>query len=168
MQSLKASKCDVPAQCQLSRTLASADFADAYVALNPAPERAAMAIWLDTVRRTPAWVERAMDLRNAVVRRLGLKDLGNLAGFDPLKAGQEYRVGDRVGIFSVRHVSADEIVLGDSDKHLDVNLSLLKVDGGARVVISTVVHVHNTLGHVYMLFVKPMHRLIAPTVLSRI
>ncbi|MFV0678882.1 DUF2867 domain-containing protein [Ottowia sp.] len=164
----KASKCAVPPQCRLNPTLHSADFADAYQAANPQPARSAMAIWLDTVRRTPAWVERAMDARNAVVRRLGLKDLGNLSSFEPLKADHDYRVGDRVGIFTVRHIAVDEVILGDSDKHLDVALSLLKMDDGARVVVSTVVHVHNRLGHAYMALVKPMHRLIAPAVLSRI
>ena len=168
MPSRKASKCDIPSQCWLRPELADADFADAYSVMNPDRDRSAMTIWLHTVRRTPAWVERAMDLRNAVVSRLGLKDLGRLAGFDKKKPADAYRVGDRIGIFTVHHVSSDEIVLGDADKHLDVRLSLIKLDGGARVVITTVVHVHNLLGRVYMAFVKPMHRLIAPAVLSRI
>ena len=164
----EASKCAVPAQCRLHADLVGADFADAYSIMNPDSDRSAIAIWLQTVRHTPAWVERAMDLRNAVVRRLGLKDLGRLAGFDKEKPADAYRVGDRLGIFTVHHVSSDEIVLGDADKHLDVQLSLMKLDGGARVVLTTVVHVHNLLGHVYMAFVKPMHRQIAPAVLSRI
>lgn len=39
---------------------------------------------------------------------------------------------------------------------------------GARVVMSTVAHVKNCLGHLYMFFVKPMHRIIAPGLLSKI
>ncbi|HEY8706862.1 MAG TPA: DUF2867 domain-containing protein [Burkholderiaceae bacterium] len=33
--------------------------------------------------------------------------------------------------------------------------------------VSTVVHIHNLLGRVYMLFVAPVHRLIVPAVLGR-
>jgi hypothetical protein len=45
---------------------------------------------------------------------------------------------------------------------------VLKQDGGRKVTTSTVVHIHNMLGHVYMFFVAPAHRIIAPTVLSRL
>ena len=127
-----------------------------------------MAIWLDTVRQTPAWVERMMGLRNAVVSRLGLKNLGNLSSFSPLKAAEDYREGDRVGIFSILHISDNEIILGDSDKHLDVQLSLYKTAQDAKVVLSTVVHIHNRLGRIYMLFVTPVHRMIVPAVLAKI
>jgi hypothetical protein len=36
------------------------------------------------------------------------------------------------------------------------------VDGRLQLVVSTVVHEHNWLGWVYMLFVGPAHKVIAP------
>jgi hypothetical protein len=46
-------------------------------------------------------------------------------------------------------------------------VSLLKT-ADRKVIVSTVVHIHNALGRLYMLFVKPAHCVIAPAVLARI
>jgi Protein of unknown function (DUF2867) len=165
---MKARLACVPEQSVLQSSLHSASFFDAYEVENPQAERSPLAIWLDTVQKTPRWVNQSMALRNAVVGRLGLKHAGDLSSFDFSKKAQDYRVGDRVGIFTVYEISENEVVMGEVDKHLDVRLSLFKSDQGARVVVSTVVHVKNWLGHLYMFFVKPMHRIIAPTVLSKI
>ena len=158
----------VPEQSVLQPSLHDASFFDAYEVENPQAERSALAIWLDIVQKTPRWVNQSMALRNAVVARLGLKHAGVLSSFDFFKKAQDYQVGDRVGIFTVYAISDTEVIMGEDDKHLDVRLSLFKSDHGARVVDSTVVHVKNWLGHLYMFFVKPMHRIIAPTVLSKI
>jgi hypothetical protein len=158
----------VPEQSVLQPSLHDASFFDAYEVENPQVERSALAIWLDTVQKTPRWVNQSMALRNAVVARLGLKHAGDLSSFDFSKKAQDYQVGDRVGIFTVYAISENEVIMGEVDKHLDVRLSLFKSEQGARVVVSTVVHVKNWLGHLYMFFVKPMHRIIAPTVLSKI
>ncbi|QTD47420.1 DUF2867 domain-containing protein [Ottowia testudinis] len=158
----------VPEQSVLQSSLRDAHFYDAYSVSDPHADRSALQIWLETVSRTPAWVETAMTLRNAVVARLGLKHLGGLSDFSATKPAASYAVGDRVGIFTIRHLSDQEIVLGDDDKHLHVRLSLFKDAAQERVVVSTVVHIHNLLGHAYMFFVKPMHRIIAPSVLAKI
>lgn len=58
----------------------------------------------------------------------------------------------------------------DDDKHLIVQLSVLKQthdDTHDKLTLSTVVHIHNTLGRVYMVFVGPAHKVIAPAVLRR-
>lgn len=63
-------------------------------------------------------------------------------------------------------------MLGDSDKRLDVVISIFKNTAHANEIpsisITTVVHVHNLLGRVYMLPVTPLHKLIAPAVLNRV
>lgn len=66
-------------------------------------------------------------------------------------------------------ISDDEIILGDSDKHLDVKVSVCKIaqDGRQSVAVTTVVHIHNLLGRIYMLFVAHVHRLIVPASLVR-
>ena len=158
----------VPELSALQPSLHNASFFDAYEVENAQTERSALAIWLDTVKKTPHWINQMMVLRNAVVARFGLKHDGDLSSFDFTKRSQDYRVGDRVGIFTVYEISDNEVVMGETDKHLNVCLSLYKKDQGSRVVVSTVVHVKNWLGHAYMFFVKPMHRIIAPAVLSKI
>ena len=106
-----------------------------------------------------------MALRNRVVSPFGLKNLGGMSRIDAAKKESEYKPGDRVGIFTLISRSANEVLLGDKDKHLDVVVSVHKrVEGesGATVVtVTTVVHVKNWLGRLYMLPVAPAHRVIA-------
>ncbi len=107
-----------------------------------------------------------MALRNRMVGLVGLKDLGHLGALGAGKAASEYSVGDRVGIFSLLYLTPDEVLLGDSDKHLDVVLSVCKAPQG-EVSVTTVVHVHNWLGRLYMLPVTPLHKIIVRAMLKR-
>ena len=40
--------------------------------------------------------------------------------------------------------------------------------GGTTVYVSTVVHIHNAMGRLYMFFVAPAHRIIAPATMARL
>ena len=161
-----------PAGSRAAHLIDGADFWDAWSVPAAQPELPALDQFLKAVRATPRWVEACMSLRNRVVAQLGLKDLGGLGHIDATASGQSFRVGERVGIFTLFDNTADEAVLGDSDKHLDVRLSVHRLhtpgQPGAVVTITTAVHVKNTLGRLYMLPVKPMHRLIAPAVMRAI
>lgn len=161
-------KIAVPIQSQLHALSADADFQDAYQLDGlPATTQSALQLWLQHIVKTPRWVETMMRLRNALVARLGLKNLGELSAIDPAKPANAYRVGERLGIFTILNISHDELVLGDFDQHLNVRVSLLVQNLGQTVTVSTLVHEHNLLGRLYMLFVKPMHRLIAPAMLKK-
>lgn len=115
--------------------------------------------------RTPGWVERLMDLRNAVVRRLGLKDVGRLG--QPQLEREAVALGERLGPFTVYAQSETEVVFGEKDRHLDVFISVSRRSEGAETVVyvTTSVVIHNVLGRLYMLLVGPAHRVIAPAVL---
>lgn len=158
---------DVPPSSRISLELKGAHFFDAYEMPLAHNGQSALDIYLKVVARTPSWVNFLMATRNRIVAFLGLKNLGHLGGVNPAKKPCDYRVGDRVGIFTLRSISDDEIILGDSDKHLDVKVSICKLAGQDRqsVAVTTVVHIHNLLGRIYMLFVAPVHRLIVPATL---
>jgi hypothetical protein len=68
------------------------------------------------------------------------------------KPATAYRVGDRLGIFRIFAETEKELLLGINDRHLDLRVSVLKSErnGLPNYVVSTVVHVHNWLGHIYM------------------
>lgn len=156
----------LPESCQLAAAQHDADFADAHETLVPASRLSAAAIYCALMAQTPGWVDALMKLRNRVVQPLGLKDLGALSGVTVRAAVP----GQRLGIFEVVSVSSSELVLQDDDKHLRVQLSVLKQPHDAahdKLTISTVVHTHNTLGRIYMAFVRPAHRVIAPAVTRR-
>lgn len=155
-----------PDGSQASLRLPGAYFHDCYRIAAPATGDSALETYLHVVRQTPGWVNRLMAMRNWMVGLVGLKNLGHLGALGAGKQASEYRVGDRVGIFSLLYLSPDEVLLGDSDKHLDVVLSICKAPQGA-VSVTTVVHVRNWLGRLYMLPVAPLHKIIVRSMLKR-
>lgn len=166
----RAFPCPVPPQSAINARLAGAYFHDCHGIAVADTQPMALSHFLAALARSPVWVNTLMTLRNKMVRLAGLKDLGGLGGFDPSKPAHAYQPGDRVGIFTLISNSENEALLGDDDKHLEVVLSVFKQprnDGSALVTVTTVVYVHNALGRLYMLPVKPLHKLIAPAVLSR-
>jgi Protein of unknown function (DUF2867) len=106
-----------------------------------------------------------MRVRNRVVGYVGLKNLGGLSQLQLNKRSSEYVAGERVGIFTLISKTDDEVLLGDDDKHLRVVVSVHKGMGAADsapvVTVTTVVHVKNWLGRLYMVPVAPAHRVIA-------
>jgi len=163
-------KTNTPSKSEIKKFTNNAYYCDAYNASVVINEKTALDIYLDMVKSTPEWVNVLMSLRNKAVSMVGLKNLGHLGEIERSKLGKSYKVGDRVGIFSVLFLSDEEVILGESDKHLDVKLSVYK--GGENkpntVFVTTVVHIHNTLGRLYMLFVTPLHKLIAPAMLKKL
>lgn len=160
---------DVPSSSGMAKQLQGADFFDSYEMRLAHGGRPALEIYLDVIRATPGWFDFLMATRNRIVSLLGLKDLGHVGELAQGKEASAYQVGDRIGIFSLLSASDDEVILGDSDKHLDVKVSFYKLTNGAQksVAVSTVVHIHNLLGRVYMFFVAPLHQRIVPAVLAR-
>ena len=157
----------IPAGSDIARHTPGAYFADAFSTPFAAAHTPALQIYLDQIADMPPWVSRMMLLRNKIVQLVGLKDLGGFA----LQPGQsrQPQAGDRIGIFTLLSVRDEEIVLGDTDKHLDVWLSVRRPgpEHPGQLVVSTVVKVHNGLGRFYMFFVGPMHKRIVPAVLAR-
>ena len=160
---------DVPNNSEISRHLHGAYFFDCYEMPVEFGSKSALEIYLDVVAKTPQWVNTLMTIRNRAVTLVGLKDLGRLSDIKPSKSAGDYKVGDRIGIFSLLFLSDKEIILGDSDKHLEARVSVCKLAEGARhsVAVSTVVHIHNMLGRIYLFFVVPVHKIIVPAMLSR-
>ncbi len=159
---------DIPPSCRLAADVEGSYFHDAFEIELDTTGRSAMSLYLAAASLTPKWVDALMSVRNRMVSLVGLKNLGTLSALDPHKPASAYKVGERVGIFTLLHVSDDEVVLGDADKHLHVKVSVCRVTQGVRqtVVVSNVVCVHNTLGKVYMFFVEPIHKRITPAMMA--
>lgn len=134
-------------------SLPGADFADAYcvrVTRQPLDARRVSAL---TFSQPPQWVSALMAARNSAMGKLGYK-------------APELRKG-----FPVLRESADEVVSGLDDGHLDFRV-LTKVeataDGGSRITLTTVVLTHNRLGRIYLTIIKPFHKLIVRNMLRGI
>ena len=112
------------------------------------------------------WVSGLMTVRDLAVSGFGLKTIKRLKSLNPEAAK------DRVGIFKIYSKRHHEIILGEDDKHLDFRLSVYLVAQGEttignRLVLSTVVHCHNLLGHAYIVAIEQFHRLIVKSSLRR-
>lgn len=166
----KPTLCDIPSGAYIVHSLPHNDFADCYQFDDLWPDIDALETYLTLVAHSPGWMNALMAMRNQVVRLVGLKHLGNLSTMVNRKPPSAYREGDRVGIFSLKHLQSNEVILFDDDKHLRVELSLLKhtVDGKPVVSLSTVVHNHNRLGRFYMAIVGPVHSFIVPRMLAQV
>jgi hypothetical protein len=160
---------EVPNNSEISRYIPGAYFYDSYELPIESASSSALEIYLGVVAKTPQWVNTLMTIRNRAVTLVGLKNLGHLSDIKSSKSASDYKVGDRIGIFSLLFLSENEIILGDSDKHLEARVSVCKLAEGTRnsIAVSTVVHVHNMLGRVYLFFVVPVHRIIVPAMLRR-
>lgn len=158
----------VPSESVLRPSLADASFHDAYSAPLSDGTLSPTEIFLRTSRATPGWVETLMSIRNRIVRQLGLKDVGAMNG-ETRKPASEYQVGDRLGIFTIMGKTEQELLLGIDDSHLDVRVSVLKPAGKSSLsyVVSTVVHVHNWLGRIYMAPVGRIHPFIVRAMMRR-
>jgi len=150
-----------PAHSLLDSFLEGCDFHDSYEVALDDPTETPSQLFARAIRATPAWVDRAMAVRDRLVSLVGLKTVGAMGARRP-PAGTPPRMGDAFGIFTVLAANADELLLGIDDKHLDVRVSVTRrVDpNGARAVVTTAVRNHNWLGRLYMIPVARIHPLV--------
>ena len=152
-----------PTACSVLRAqLPGADFVHACQATTRRDGRSALQAYRDMAATIPGWFDGLMALRNRGMRLLGMKHLGSLRAVQDVEDPQP---GQRRGIFTLRALDDDAIVLDDDDRHLRVQLALQWQ--GDVLEVATVVHTHNTFGRVYMLPVAPVHRLIVPHLLEK-
>ena len=114
----------------------------------------------------PRWVRWLLILRDKAVSPFGLRP-AIVAGQDQVEIKSAYAIGDRIARFILYARSTTEIVTGGNDSHLDFRVSVRKLAGERRVVLSTVVSPHNFLGRAYLFTILPFHRLLVRKMLSR-
>ena len=105
--------------------------------------------------KMPPWIERLMNLRNYLVKFMGLKTQ------IPEDYHPRYEVGGYIGFFKIYAIYADEIIMGADDKHLNFRASIYDSQEKAfNIKVSTLVEYNRMMGRIYMFFVKPFHRLV--------
>ena len=77
---------------------------------------------------------------------------------------------ERSGLSPLLSASADTVVAGVDDRHLDFRLVLhVRPAGeGRELVAVTVVRRHNALGRAYFAVVRPFHARVVPAMLRRL
>ena len=104
----------------------------------------------------PLWFRILLAIRDRAVTLFGVKATGDLVA------------EDYIAFFPVLSRSADEIVLGADDRHLDFRASVLLRRADNRLAVTTAVRCHNLLGRLYLAAILPFHVLIAIDVLRRL
>ena len=156
----------IPADAHTSGFYAAPYLADAYaISLPPdvatSPEQLARYVF----ENQPAWVDTLMGLRDTLVAGFGLKTAKQLA------APSADSSDKRVGIFKIYESTADQVFLGENDKHLDFRISVqlrpATAERTPQLIVSTVVHCHNLLGRSYITLIAPFHRQVVQSGLRR-
>ena len=153
-------ECDIPTSTVLSRDLiARAYFRDSYRAPLSRRELDIVDIFFGIFAHHPLWMKLLLLVRNKVATLAGL-DAPTASGILHVEVRGGYAVGEKIGVWQIFSLCADEVVAGRNNKHMNFRLSVLKVpDGGAMsVVVSTICAVHNLIGKLYLFFVIPIHR----------
>jgi hypothetical protein len=157
----------VPAACHLPGALKAVNFSDAYQAPVSRPELGPQDVYRVALGRVTAWVKVLFKMRGIVASILGLRH--ERVVDVPFAPGATYKVGQRVGMFTIRSIEPDELIVGGDDKHLYFRMSVFRssLNGVETASVSTAVEIHNITGGIYMLVIKPFHRVIARAMLQR-
>ena len=153
-----------PSDGALRRYFAEGDFLDGqWVPLpHPAPDAADLTI--ATFFHMPGWVRTLLAFRNLLVTPFGLKT-GGVSDLRP-PTREEISSLSYSGTFAMHSATADEVILGTDDRHLDFRVSILRSEAKDLVAISTWVRPHNNLGRAYLAMVYPFHRIIVARCLA--
>ena len=156
-------KSRVPDDALAMHALSPITYADAYVVRAPegmTPEDYARAMFANP----PGWVTFLTRLRDRIVSLVGLKTAADLIG-----EGLARKRGDgvRFSPFKILAADDDQLLFGVDDRHLDFRLSIQRMGTPSEFCVVTAVKLHNLLGRLYFLPVKPLHKIIVPAMMRR-
>lgn len=114
--------------------------------------------------RAPKWMDKLMKMRNWIVKGFGLKTGDKIDNNET-----HYSLGSKAGYFTVFDRNENEIVMAENDKHLNFRTSVRveKHTESCFVYLSTLVQFNNIFGWLYFLPVKPIHRIMIPSLLKK-
>lgn len=140
-----------------------ADLLDSYAVLLPpqAPDDARVLARL-ALEEPPIVFRLLMGIRDAVISAVGVKTSADI------RAQADGR--DRIDFFPVIGSSANEVVLGEDDRHLDFRTAVTLVhEQDRRLLVSTTsVRCHNRLGRLYLAMILPFHTAVVRRSLARL
>ncbi|MCG3267261.1 DUF2867 domain-containing protein [Yoonia sp. I 8.24] len=141
-------KTTLPKSSQLWALVLPEDFIDGYAVQSALTPQEAARIGLSM----PGWAGALLRLRNIIVKPLGLK-----TETSPVGSG---------AIFPIHVDTADEMIIGTDDHHLNFRIAILRKDG--MIHMATWVHRNNLMGRIYLAVVMPFHILIVRGAMRRI
>ena len=155
---IKAHAVPVPSDSVLAPRYVGADLLDAFAINLPAGANDDLeALARAGFERPAGWIRALTRVRDAVMATVGVKSSRAIGAAAAAR-------GPVIGYFPLLSKSAEELVVGEDDRHLDFRVGILLragAAGGRELVVVTVVHCHNLLGRMYLAVITPFHRVIA-------
>ncbi|MBV8192958.1 MAG: DUF2867 domain-containing protein [Alphaproteobacteria bacterium] len=154
-----------PPECFAARWAGGGDFIDTYAApLASADTRGLEELARQVLAMPPFWVRALLWTRDVSMAPFGVKSS------TAVSEGARTAGVARIGFFPVQQRTAEELVLGADDIHLDFRVSIQLLVSGAgprRLAATTAVRRHNLLGRAYLAVIYPFHVLIVREGLTR-
>lgn len=133
---------------------------DSATPLNATTDDLMVSFWT----QSPKSVQTLFEIRNKLVKLVGLKGetKDNKLVENCIRNGVDYEM------FSLAYKDHKETILKLSDKHLSTYISILKEQNKTNTLIyvSTIVHLHNTLGYLYFYPIIPFHKIVVKNMMK--
>jgi hypothetical protein len=107
--------------------------------------------------KLPSWIILLMKMRDVIIRPFGLKT--GKAMMSHKKPGDSF--------FTKIAQVENELIMGESDRHLNFRVSVLIDRLSSHIYMTTLVHYNNKMGKVYFFFIKPFHKIIVKSTMKR-
>jgi hypothetical protein len=107
--------------------------------------------------KLPSWIISLMKMRDILVQPFGLRTGKTMMS--------QKKPGD--AFFTKIAQTDNELVMGESDRHLNFRVSVLVDRSSSLIYMTTLVHYHNRMGKVYFFFIKPFHKIIVKSTLKK-
>jgi len=147
------------------------DYSDSFEGIVNRPSVSPTEVGASLVTSSPKWVNSLFNLRNRIVKVFGLKSGDPSLTQEQIVAAFKAEKGQKLGFFEVYESNEHELILGETDKHLDFKVSIINTpvsENTSALNMTTVVKFNNVFGKLYFLPVKPFHKLIVPKMLKEI
>ncbi len=151
---------NIPIKSLINTTSKKIDYSDTYATTNHSDnlEKITNKVFVNF----PNWITTLMNLRNTIVKKIGLKTQR------PSDYSTEFKIGGYIGFFKIYDIMRNEIILGVDDKHLDFRISVFNSKESIyNIKITTIVQYNKRFGKAYMAIVKPFHKLIMKQIVQR-
>jgi hypothetical protein len=151
---------DLPASSRLASQRAGAYYSESYEVPLKRSDLKMHEIYLAILGHLPWWARALIVVRNHLVFLFGIHAEPTANVWKPA-IKETYIPGEKILRFNLYSLDDHEIVTGRDDKHLDFRVSVMQVteQDAPKVVVSTLIFVHNLFGKAYLLFVLPLHKL---------
>ena len=161
-------QCDMSPECAFFPDKSTVYYWDAFETDLTQANLSMTKIYLGIFSYLPVWGKWLLVIRNKIVSVFGISGPSS-AQLNDVGLKERYTVGEPIALFTLLSQNENEIVAGGNEKHLDFEVSLLRINRGdvSKIVVTTIVSPHNMFGKMYLLVILPFHRFGVKTLMAR-